>query len=207
MKIAVHGSVQQLIEWSSRPLPAYATSTSYHHAQDFQQAEADVYVLLAEDPFLRNVLPSQGIRLVNSVVDTTEDLPEGVIRINAWPGFLDRTKIEYAAKNDQLQQAESLFELLQWPTIQAPDVPGLITPRVLATIINEAFFALESGVASEAEIDTAMKLGTNYPKGPFEWCEEIGIKNVEALLKKLAEEDDLYKPCQLLVQYFGDKCL
>ena len=49
-----------------------------------------------------------------------------------------------------------------------PDIPGFISARVVSMIINEAYFALEEEVSSKEEIDTAMKLGTNYPYGPFD---------------------------------------
>jgi 3-hydroxybutyryl-CoA dehydrogenase len=53
-----------------------------------------------------------------------------------------------------------------------------IAARVLAVIINEAASAVEEGVASPSGIDTAMRLGTNYPSGPLEWAERIGLEHV-----------------------------
>ncbi len=67
-----------------------------------------------------------------------------------------------------------------------PDEPGFVTPRVISMIINEAYFAFAEGVSTPEEIDTAMKLGTNYPYGPIEWGNRIGLQNVVRLLKKLA---------------------
>ena len=67
-------------------------------------------------------------------------------------------------------------------------------------IINEAYFALEDNVSSKTEIDTAMKLGTNYPFGPFEWVGLIGNKNVLALLQQLYATDSRYKPSELLIK-------
>ncbi|QOJ14994.1 MAG: 3-hydroxyacyl-CoA dehydrogenase [Planctomycetia bacterium] len=55
--------------------------------------------------------------------------------------------------------------------------------RVLATIINEAALALDSGVAAQGDIDVAMRLGTNYPHGPLEWAERIGRRTCAALLR------------------------
>ncbi len=46
---------------------------------------------------------------------------------------------------------------------------GFIFPRTIAPIINEAFYTLADGIASQEDIDRAMKFGVNYPKGPFEW--------------------------------------
>jgi 3-hydroxybutyryl-CoA dehydrogenase len=53
-------------------------------------------------------------------------------------------------------------------------------------------------VSVEKEIDTAMKLGTNYPYGPFEWGEKIGLGKVVSLLEVLEKEQIRYKPCALL---------
>ncbi len=47
-------------------------------------------------------------------------------------------------------------------------------------------------ITTKTEIDLAMKLGTNYPYGPFEWAEKIGLKNIYLLLKKLSENDNRY---------------
>ena len=65
-------------------------------------------------------------------------------------------------------------------------------------IINEAYYAKDEDVSTEKEIDTAMKLGTNYPFGPFEWAQIIGIRNIYTLLKTLSEKDNRYIPSPLL---------
>ena len=67
-------------------------------------------------------------------------------------------------------------------------------------IINEAYFSIEENVNSENEIETAMKLGTNYPKGPFEWAAEIGHSNISELLIKLSQADLKYKPAPALLK-------
>lgn len=63
------------------------------------------------------------------------------------------------------------------------DQVGFITPRVICMIINEAYFTVEEGTATREDIDLAMKLGTNYPFGPFEWAGKIGIDNVRKMLE------------------------
>ena len=71
------------------------------------------------------------------------------------------------------------------------DTPGLIVARIVAMIINEACETALHGVASPADIDTAMKLGTNYPLGPFEWCEKwSAAATVELLDNVWAEYHD-----------------
>ena len=59
-------------------------------------------------------------------------------------------------------------------------------------IINEAYYALEENVSTKQQIDIAMKLGTNYPYGPFEWGEKIGIEKIYLLLKKLSAQNKRY---------------
>jgi len=65
--------------------------------------------------------------------------------------------------------------------------------RVISCIVNEAFLALSEGVATAQDIDRAMKLGANYPKGPFEWADEIGHDRILDTLDSLrATRGDAY---------------
>lgn len=77
---------------------------------------------------------------------------------------------------------------------------GFTYPRVISQIINEAFFAKEENLATQADIDKAMCYGVNYPHGPFEWCEKIGVEKVIMLLEELREVtgDARYRPSRLL---------
>jgi 3-hydroxybutyryl-CoA dehydrogenase len=71
--------------------------------------------------------------------------------------------------------------------------------RVVSCIVNEAFLALSEGVATAEDIDRAMKLGANYPKGPFEWAEEIGAGEIVRKLDSLREaHGDAYLAALLL---------
>jgi 3-hydroxybutyryl-CoA dehydrogenase len=133
--------------------------------------------------------------LVNAVITTSVELPASHIRINAWNGFLERGLLELAAGTAQqplIERAEQVLQTLQWPYQWAPDVPGMIAARVIAMIINEAYFGLGDEISTKAEIDIAMKLGTNYPYGPFEWGEKIGLKKIHALLSQLAITSNRY---------------
>ena len=76
---------------------------------------------------------------------------------------------------------------------------GFIAARIIAMIINEAYYALEENVSTKEQIDIAMKLGTNYPYGPFEWSEKIGLKNILSLLQKLSKQNNRYTISSLLV--------
>jgi 3-hydroxybutyryl-CoA dehydrogenase len=131
---------------------------------------------------------------INSVVETLAQLqlPANVSRVNGWPGFLQRKIWEVASENKEL--SKKIFDALDWEIIFIKDEPGLVAARVIAMIINEAFYAFKENVSTKKEIDLAMKLGTNYPFGPFEWAEKIGIQNVFDLLKKLSEKEERYIP-------------
>jgi 3-hydroxybutyryl-CoA dehydrogenase len=139
--------------------------------------------------------------MVNSVVHTLREIDRPFIRINAWPGFLERSIHELAAADKNAAEAiAALYEQLGWSYRLVPDIPGMISGRVLATIINEAYYTLQEEISTRSEIDTAMKLGTNYPFGPFEWSERIGLSNIYHLLTVLSEKDSRYAPARALRQ-------
>lgn len=77
-----------------------------------------------------------------------------------------------------------------------------IVARILAMIINEGSFAVGESVASVRDVDIAMRLGTNYPKGPLRWADEIGLDLVLAVLNHLRESfgEERYRPSPLLLQ-------
>ena len=82
------------------------------------------------------------------------------------------------------------------------DRVGLVTPRVICQIINEACFTVQEGTATMQDVDLGMKLGTNYPHGPFAWANAIGVTRVYAVLKAMWDDthDERYKVCPLLKQ-------
>jgi 3-hydroxybutyryl-CoA dehydrogenase len=134
---------------------------------------------------------------VNSVVHTV-GANQKIIRINGWDGFLQNSTWEVAGAITD--QARRVLEYLGKKMIETADEPGFISARIIAMIINEAYYAKEENVSTEAAIDTAMKLGTNYPFGPFEWAEKIGLKNIWSLLSTLSLSDKRYEPAPLLVK-------
>jgi 3-hydroxybutyryl-CoA dehydrogenase len=165
--------------------------------------EADVYIDLLFEPdaertqHLKRLLPKPVI--VNAVSVTTQKISAGFIRINAWPGMLQRTVIEVAlpAAVDEAI-VKDIFSRLQRNYVVVPDIAGMITARVLATIINEAYYTLGAQVSTREEIDIAMKLGTSYPYGPFEWSARIGLNRIYELLTELSNVDKRYTPAPLL---------
>ncbi len=80
-----------------------------------------------------------------------------------------------------------------------PAAPTIL-PRLLTQIANEAAFALEEEVGSPADMDTAMRLGFNWPRGPLELTELIGAARAAHLLEELARwHGDAYLPAPRLL--------
>jgi 3-hydroxybutyryl-CoA dehydrogenase len=129
---------------------------------------------------------------INSVIKTLSDLnlSANISRLNAWPTFLQRDLWEIATKDVTL--VKNIFEAIGWKYFITPDEPGFIAARIIAMIINEAYFAFEDGVSSKDEIDIAMQAGTNYPYGPFKWAQKIGLNNIYNLLKRLNKNSKRY---------------
>jgi 3-hydroxybutyryl-CoA dehydrogenase len=76
-----------------------------------------------------------------------------------------------------------------------------VAERVILAIVNEAYRALGEEVASEADIDRAMRLGANHPFGPFEWSRQTGIHEVVVMLDSLSDEDaDTFRPALPLIR-------
>lgn len=87
-------------------------------------------------------------------------------------------------------------------TVVVNEFPGFVTSRISALVGNEAFYMLQEGVGTAEEIDKAIKLGLNYPMGPFELGDLVGLdtrlNNLKYLHEKLGEK---YRPAPLLEQY------
>jgi 3-hydroxybutyryl-CoA dehydrogenase len=103
---------------------------------------------------------------------------------------------------DVFSRGEALLRSLGLEVIRVADGPGLVRLRILSCLLNEAISALADGVATAADIDTAMKLGANYPFGPLEWTDILTPDVVLAVVRALQYEygEDRYRPAPLLVR-------
>jgi len=142
--------------------------------------------------------------LIGSVVFTLTELQiksdVPVARFNHWPTFINRNCIEFSVSDHHVEEFQQLFQLLGLPFLRTADEPGFVSARTVSMIVNEAFLAREEEVSTGEEIDTAMKLGTSYPLGPFEWCSKIGADRISRLLHKLGEKELRYKPASSLIK-------
>jgi 3-hydroxybutyryl-CoA dehydrogenase len=104
--------------------------------------------------------------------------------------------------DDTLATAVEVGRHMSKEVVVIKESPGFITSRINAMIGNEAFYMLQEGIASAADIDKALKLGLNHPMGPFELVDLVGLDTrlniLEYLNKTLGEK---YRPAPLLVQY------
>jgi 3-hydroxybutyryl-CoA dehydrogenase len=140
--------------------------------------------------FLKQFLPKPVF--INSVEKTLSETGRSFIRINAWPTFLQRNICEVSLDETQKNNASKILDMLGWQYRFVPDVCGMISARIVAMIVNEAYYTFEENVSTKEEIDIAMKLGTNYPYGPFEWSEKIGLQKIYALLCALEKTSTRY---------------
>lgn len=195
MKVKMFASAEQEDEIKNDLWPG---NSDVHFSADAVSGddlqEYDVLFFLNVLPPDETVFRQTAIVFVNEVVHTSAEMhfPGQVVRINGWPGFLQRPLWEAAGNISP--EANVAVQMLGRKLLEVKDVPGLVAGRVVATIINEAFKALEEGVSTKEEIDLALKSGTNYPFGPFEWSEKIGREHVFNLLSHMATSDDRYSP-------------
>jgi 3-hydroxybutyryl-CoA dehydrogenase len=163
---------------------------------------AEAYIDLLSSPTKERLVTwskiNPSLLLVNAVETILAELPANAVRINGWTSLLKRPVIEAAAPPELKSKTEAVFACFNKTVEWTPDIPGFVTARVLSMIINEAYFTLDEGVSTKEEIDTAMKLGTNYPFGPFEWSRIISLRNIYSLLLKLSVTHSRYTPSTLL---------
>jgi 3-hydroxybutyryl-CoA dehydrogenase len=99
-----------------------------------------------------------------------------------------------------VDEATGLLQAAGLTVYVIDDAPGLIVTRIVATLVSGALDALHQGVASAADIDTAMRLGTNYPLGPLAWGERWGAVTIVGILDQMRwwYGDHRYRPSVLL---------
>lgn len=130
--------------------------------------------------------------------------PERLIGIGLYPTFSESKLTEIApSKITDVKMQERIEEILSQLGIDyavVPDAAGFVFPRIITMIINEAAQLYSEEIATREDIDTAMKLGTNYPCGPLEWADRLGLDLVYNILVSLQDYfgEDRYRPHPIL---------
>lgn len=151
--------------------------------------------------------------IVSSLTNTATDIGsisntgDRIVGIGLAPGAMKGlTTIDICkglnTPDTYLASARELMRALGFATEVVEDRVALVQMRVLAMLINEAAFAVMEGLAAPEDIDKAMMLGVNYPKGLLAWADEIGIGVVTLILDGLYREyqQERYRPCVQLKQ-------
>ncbi|MEU6535613.1 3-hydroxyacyl-CoA dehydrogenase [Streptomyces sp. NPDC047000] len=129
-----------------------------------------------EDHGTRLVLPGGG-QLVLADGQTSVEFRD-VVYFDLALDYRRATRVALSASQDTapqtLAEATGLFQALGKNVSVIGDAPGMIVARTVARIVDLAHDAVSKGVATEEDIDTAMRLGVNYPLGPFEWSRRLG---------------------------------
>lgn len=156
------------------------------------------YANLRDKPIFVNVVK---LSLSEAVYLCGEKIKCQLFGFNSLEAFVNDAVWEVSFfRRFEKDNAEKILGKLQIPFRIVEDRVGLVKMRVISMIINEACFTLQEGTATMEDIDISMKLGTNYPHGPFEWCDRIGVSAVFETLAALYEDtkDERYKICPLL---------
>lgn len=158
-----------------------------------------------EDGGTRLVLPSGG-QLALADGQTSVEFGD-VVYFDLALDYRKATRIAVSASQDTPQQTLSeaigLFQALGKDVSVIGDVPGMIVARTVARIVDLAHDAVAKGVATEEDVDTAMRLGVNYPLGPFEWSRRLGRVWAHDLLEELhlREPSGRYAPSLALYRH------
>ena len=160
---------------------------------------ADLDELTGDDAVLATNTSTLSITSIAAATDSPERVV-GLHFMNPVP-IMEGVEIVVGQKTDEAvaSLAHDLAEDLGKTTWESDDKPGFVTNRILMPWLNEGIRAYDEGVASKADIDAGMELGTNVPMGPLTLADHIGLDICLHASETLYEElGDRYKPAYLL---------
>ncbi|MDT8306965.1 MAG: 3-hydroxyacyl-CoA dehydrogenase family protein, partial [Anaerolineae bacterium] len=171
-----------------------------------ESADAKQELLLS----LSAAIPEEALVLSSALSTSTTQAaawmanPGRVVGFGLVPPLGEAGMVELAAglltSDEARERATAFWQSMDYEPVWVADGPGLVRARIVSCLINEATTALMEGIASAEDIDRAMTLGTNYPYGPLEWADTIGLDAVLGVITGLFDEwgDDRYRPSPLL---------
>jgi 3-hydroxybutyryl-CoA dehydrogenase len=176
--------------------------------EEFESKE-EIFRLL--DRFCRpnTVLATNTSSLSVTEIAAVTERPEKIVGMHFFNPVHKMKLIEIirAARTDDetLATAVEVGRRMGKETVVINEAPGFITSRINAMIGNEAFYMLEAGIASAADIDKALKLGLNHPMGPFEMVDLVGLDTRLSILKYLHSTlGEKFRPCPLMEKYVAE---
>ena len=129
-----------------------------------------------------------------TAAEHTADSERTVVLADLALDYAQTGMIGLAAPEDatpqQVKTATAALTELGYRVSILPDTPGLVVARTVAMLAAFAADAVDSAVATAADVDTAMRLGVNYPRGPYAWGEALGWSWVTGVLDALARAED-----------------
>lgn len=209
MKILIIGQPENFEEFKLK----FGDGHEYSIYESLEQVDSEIAVhdvlfdfIIEDAPEMVQAYNSVGIPVfLNTVKISLSELnyiyglSDNVFGFNGLKTFVNRTQLEVTALKSTSLLKDTLSKL-NTEFLVIDDRVGMVTPRVIMMIINEAFYTVQEGTAKKEDIDLGMRLGTNYPYGPFEWAEKIGVKDIYETLEAIYEDtkDERYKICPLL---------
>ncbi len=195
---------RHILEWHSPEVITSEFASNYNLIVDLDLDAFPERVTIYSYLLNRPVIVRSVIQSLASMVQLSGIDPEcALIGMNLLPGLLARPHAEVALLREKdADTLDNLMSLLGIPYTKVEDRAGMVSPRILCMIINEAAYLLQEKGATQSGIDTAMLLGVNYPKGPLAWADEIGLELVVKTLQGIRQEtgDERYKVCPLLLR-------
>lgn len=229
MNVIIAGEIPLVEELTHRCVDANHSTTAYL-VEDFLSAVQSGYVLgemseidvaievhnesaAAKQELLlalSNAIPESALLLTSALATSTTLAAAWVMHPGRVTGFglipplRNNSIVEITtalqSDDDSIVRAAEFWSQIGFEALKVEDGPGLVRARIVCCLINEATNALMGGVASAEDIDLAMKLGTNYPIGPLEWADVIGLDTVLGVMTGLFNEwgEDRYRASPLL---------
>jgi len=155
-------------------------------------------------------MPEDSIVLTNALCASTTETaswcndPRRVVGFGLLPPIKPATPIEFTpalqTNAPSAAQARDFWQKIGFEVVRVGDTPGLVRARIVCMLINEAAQALDDKIASAEDIDTAMTLAGNLPRGVLAWADDIGLDVVLGTLNAMYDywQDARYRPAPLL---------
>jgi 3-hydroxybutyryl-CoA dehydrogenase len=182
-RVVVHGTGPIADGIAAALVAALGASPQRQRESDWVGLEVGDSLMMLTDGRTANDMAAARGRADVAVFDRFTPTPAGA-STHVLPGALAYACAK-SASNDWQTQAPAWLAAIGFAPVRVADAPGLVVARTLAMLINEAADAVTQRVCTPEGADAAMKLGVNYPKGPFEWLASWSAEGVIGVLDAL----------------------